>query len=289
MNLTKPVIRAKITKEFNETAQLIKDHKLHTVCEECACPNAIDCWSKKHASFLIMGNKCTRACAFCNIANDKPLDLDLEEPERVAKSVQILGLRHVVVTSVTRDDLEDGGAEHFSQTIHKIRDFNPNTTVEVLTPDFRNKSGALQIVMTAKPDVFNHNIETVPRLYTKARAGASYYGSLKLLDTAKDLYKDAVTKSGIMVGLGESIQEIKQVMRDLREARVDILTIGQYEAPTENHYTKHESVSMDMFKKYESLAYGYGFAIVSSSPLTRSSYHADESFEKFKQLRQKKN
>lgn len=286
MNLAKPTIRAKITPEFNETAQLIKDHKLHTVCEECACPNAIDCWSKKHASFLIMGNKCTRACAFCNIANDTPLDLDPGEPTRVADSVRILGLRHVVVTSVTRDDLSNGGAEHFAETILKIREMNPQTTVEVLTPDFRNKSNALSIVMEAQPDVFNHNIETVPRLYTRVRAGASYYGSLRLLDSAKTLYKNAVTKSGIMVGLGEDIQEVKQVMRDLIEARVDILTIGQYEAPTPTHYKKHEAISLEMFKKYESLAYAYGFAIVSSSPLTRSSYHADESFAKFKALRQ---
>ena len=282
MNLPKPKIRARITSEFQVTKQLIKENKLHTVCEECACPNAIDCWSRKHAAFLIMGNKCTRACAFCNIDNDTPLALDQNEPERVAKSVQVLSLRHVVVTSVTRDDLPDGGAQHFANTIEQIRLLNPQTTIEVLIPDFKNKPGALQTVMSAKPDVLNHNIETVPRLYSRVRIGASYYGSLKLLDSVKSIYSDAITKSGIMVGLGEDLYEIKQVMRDLREANVDILTIGQYEAPTQKHYKKHATIEIDVFKKLESLAYAYGFAIVSSSPLTRSSYHADEDFMRFK-------
>lgn len=290
----KPIVRAKISKEFNTTAELIKANKLHTVCEECACPNAIDCWSKKHAAFLIMGNKCTRACAFCNIENDRPLKIDINEPQRIANSVKILNLKHVVVTSVTRDDLPDGGASHFADTINAIRKSNPHTTIEVLIPDLQNtnQSGnrfdALQTIMNAEPDVLNHNIETAPRLYAKARAGANYYWSLRLLDQVKDIYGAAVTKSGIMVGLGEDIGEIKQVMRDLRAARVDILTIGQYEAPTQKHYKKQESVTLEQFKKYEYLAYGYGFAIVSSSPLTRSSYHADEAFERFKSLRYRK-
>lgn len=276
--MNKPRLRVRINDNYTETLNTVRSKSLHTVCEECACPNAPDCWSRKHAAFLIMGDTCTRACSFCNIKNGAPNDLDPDEPHRVAMSVQTLSLRHVVVTSVTRDDLEDGGAGHFAATIRAIRDLNPDTTVEVLVPDFQRKENALEILMDARPDVFNHNIETVPRLYSRVRAGARYYHSLRLLDRAKSLWDGVFTKSGIMLGLGEKPEELRQVMDDLRAARVDFITIGQYLQPTPAHHPVVEYIDDATFAKYETLAYAKGFLMASSSAMTRSSYHADEGF-----------
>ena len=278
MTQIKPKLRVRLTPGYLETIDSIRGKSLNTVCEACACPNAPDCWSRKHAAFLIMGDTCTRACSFCNIKTGEPQKLDDTEPERVAQSVKELGLRHVVVTSVTRDDLPDGGAMHFANTIFAIRSLNPNTTVEVLVPDFQRKPDALEIVMRAKPDVLNHNIETVPRLYSKVRLGAKYYHSLRLLDNAKSLYPEVFTKSGIMLGLGEGQEEVRQVMDDLRVAQVDFMTIGQYLQPTAKHHPVVEYVTETLFSKYETIAYAKGFSMVSSSPLTRSSYHADADF-----------
>jgi lipoic acid synthetase len=263
---------------YQETRTLMRDHGLHTVCEEAACPNIGECWSQRHATMLIMGDVCTRACGFCNIATGQPHGLDTAEPARVGDAVARLGLRHVVVTSVDRDDLPDGGARHFAATIAAIRTAAPATTIEVLTPDFLRKPGAAAILAEARPDVFNHNLETVPRLYPAIRPGARYYQSLRLLDQVKQLDGSIFTKSGLMVGLGESRSEIMQVMDDLRVADVDFLTIGQYLQPTVKHAAVDRFVTPEEFAEYAAIARGKGFLLVSATPLTRSSYHADTDF-----------
>jgi lipoic acid synthetase len=263
---------------YHQTRALMRENRLTTVCEEAACPNIGECWSQRHATMMIMGDTCTRACSFCNVATGMPGPLDADEPARVADAVAKLGLRHVVVTSVDRDDLADGGAAHFAATITAIRAAAPATTVEVLTPDFLRKPGAMEIVADARPDVFNHNLETVPRLYPSIRPGARYYQSLRLLDQARRRDPSIFTKSGLMVGLGESRAEIMQVMDDLRVADVDFLTIGQYLQPTVKHAAVAEFVTPDAFAEYASTARAKGFRLVSASPLTRSSYHADEDF-----------
>jgi lipoic acid synthetase len=263
---------------YHQTRALMRDNRLTTVCEEAACPNIGECWSHRHATMMIMGETCTRACAFCNVATGLPGPLDPDEPARVADAVAKLGLRHVVVTSVDRDDLPDGGAAHFAATIAAIRAAAPGTTVEVLTPDFLRKPRAMEIVADARPDVFNHNLETVPRLYPSIRPGARYYQSLRLLDSVKQRTPAVFTKSGLMVGLGESRAEIGQVMDDLRIAGVDFLTIGQYLQPTVKHAAVEEFVTPEQFADYATQARAKGFRLVSASPLTRSSYHADEDF-----------
>ncbi len=260
----------------------MRNSKLNTVCEEAACPNIGECWSKKHATIMILGSVCTRACAFCNIKTGRPDLLDPHEPERVADALSTLGLRHVVITSVDRDDLPDGGSAHFAQTIEAIRRTSPETTIEILTPDFLRKPGALEIVVAAKPDVYNHNLETVPRLYAAVRPGARYFHSLSLLKRVKDLDPSIFTKSGLMVGLGEEKTEIYQVMDDLRTAEVDFLTIGQYLQPTPKHHPLMRYATPEEFKAYETMARGKGFHMVSASPLTRSSYHAEEDFKKLR-------
>ncbi|MEJ1995380.1 MAG: lipoyl synthase [Limibacillus sp.] len=279
-------VKAPVSREYHETRQIVRDHKLHTVCEEAACPNIGECWAKRHATMMIMGEICTRACSFCNVSTGKPGALDPFEPTNVAQAVNKLGLKHVVITSVDRDDLDDGGAEHFAQTIRAIREASPETTIEILTPDFLRKDGALEIVVAAKPDVFNHNLETVPRLYGPVRPGARYFHSLRLLDEVKEIDPTIFTKSGIMVGLGESKDEVLQVMDDLRSAEVDFLTIGQYLQPTPKHIAVDRFVTPDEFKAYERQAYNKGFLMVSASPLTRSSYHADEDFEQMRRARE---
>jgi lipoic acid synthetase len=256
----------------------MRENRLTTVCEEAACPNIGECWAQRHATMMIMGDTCTRACSFCNVATGMPRPLDHDEPARVADAVAKLGLRHVVVTSVDRDDLDDGGAAHFAATIAAIRAAAPETTIEVLTPDFLRKPGSMEIVADARPDVFNHNLETVPRLYPTIRPGARYYQSLRLLDQLKRRDPSIFTKSGLMVGLGESRTEIMQVMDDLRIADVDFLTIGQYLQPTVKHAAVETFVTPEQFAEYASLARAKGFRLVSASPLTRSSYHADEDF-----------
>jgi lipoyl synthase len=263
---------------YHQTRALMRENRLTTVCEEAACPNIGECWSQRHATMMIMGDTCTRACAFCNVATGLPGPLDPGEPARVADAVAKLGLRHVVVTSVDRDDLDDGGAGHFAATIAAIRAATPVTTIEVLTPDFLRKPGAMEIVADAAPDVFNHNLETVPRLYPTIRPGARYYQSLRLLDAVKRRGSGIFTKSGLMVGLGESRAEITQVMDDLRVADVDFLTIGQYLQPTVKHAAVEAFITPDQFAEYAALARAKGFKLVSASPLTRSSYHADEDF-----------
>jgi lipoic acid synthetase len=263
---------------YRETQALMRANRLTTVCEEAACPNIGECWSQRHATMMIMGDICTRACSFCNVATGMPGALDHDEPARVADAVSKLGLRHVVVTSVDRDDLADGGAAHFAATIAAIRAAAPATTIEVLTPDFLRKPGAMEVVADAGPDVFNHNLETVPRLYPTIRPGARYYQSLRLLDQVKHHDPSIFTKSGLMVGLGESRTEIMQVMDDLRIAGVDFLTIGQYLQPTVKHAAIGAFVTPEEFAEYAALARGKGFRLVSASPLTRSSYHADEDF-----------
>jgi lipoic acid synthetase len=263
---------------YFETRQLMRDNRLVTVCEEAACPNIGECWSQRHATMMIMGEVCTRACSFCNVATGMPNPLDAEEPRRVGEAVAKLGLRHVVVTSVDRDDLDDGGATHFAHTIRAIRQNAPGTTIEVLTPDFLRKPGALEIVVEARPDVFNHNLETVPRLYPAIRPGARYFASLQLLARAKQLDPDLFTKSGLMVGLGEEKGEILQVMDDLRAADVDFITLGQYLQPTVKHAPVAHFASPEEFSAYAAAARGKGFLMVASSPLTRSSYHADADF-----------
>jgi lipoic acid synthetase len=263
----------------------MRDQGLHTVCEEAACPNIGECWSRKHATFMILGDICTRACAFCNVATGKPRGLDPHEPDGVARSTAALGLRHVVVTSVDRDDLPDGGAGQFAATIRAIRAAAPATTIEVLTPDFRHKDGALEAVVAAAPEVFNHNLETVPRLYPTIRPGARYFQSLRLLDRAKALSPSLFTKSGIMVGLGESRVEVLQVMDDLREAQVDFLTIGQYLQPTPRHAGVDRFVTPEEFREYAEIGRAKGFLLVAASPLTRSSYHADRDFARLRALR----
>ncbi len=263
---------------YHETRALLREHRLVTVCEEAACPNVGECWAHRHATMMIMGETCTRACGFCNVRTGLPDALDTGEPGRVAEAVAKLGLRHVVVTSVDRDDLPDGGAAHFAATIAAIRDAAPGTTIEVLTPDFLRKPGAIEVVAAARPDVFNHNLETVPRLYPSIRPGARYYQSLRLLDEAKRLAPGIFTKSGLMVGLGEERAEMVQVMDDLRIAGVDFLTIGQYLQPTVKHAAVAEFVTPEHFAEYAALARGKGFLLVSATPLTRSSYHADADF-----------
>ena len=264
---------------------LLDDLGIVTVCEEASCPNIGNCWSKKHATMMIMGDTCTRACSFCNVATGKPKGLDLTEPFRVAQSVAKLNLNHVVITSVDRDDLDDGGAEHFVNTIKDIKSLSPNTSIEILTPDFLRKDGALEKVIDAKPDVFNHNLETVPRLYTSVRPGARYFHSLNLLSKVKDIDPKIFTKSGIMVGLGEDKSEVFQVMDDMRSANIDFLTIGQYLQPTIKHHKVDRFVDPSEFALYKKTALSKGFLVVSSSPLTRSSFHASEDFERLKEAR----
>ena len=281
-------VKAPTSREFQETRKIVRDHSLNTVCEEAACPNIGECWAKRHATMMIMGEICTRACSFCNVATGKPGRLDPFEPTNVGQAVAKLGLEHVVVTSVDRDDLDDGGAAHFAETIRAIREASPGTTIEVLTPDFLRKEGALEVVVAAKPDVFNHNLETVPRLYGEVRPGARYFHSLRLLDQVKRLDPAMFTKSGIMVGLGESKEEVLQVMDDLRAAEVDFLTIGQYLQPTPKHHGVDRFVTPEEFRQYEAQALGKGFLLVSASPLTRSSYHAGEDFQRLRAAREAK-
>jgi len=278
-------VKAPVSKEYLSTLELMNSLQLNTVCQEAACPNIGECWSKKHATVMILGSVCTRSCRFCNVATGMPDKLDPHEPERLALAVGKLGLRHVVITSVDRDDLEDGGATHFASCINAIRKSSPATTIEVLTPDFLRKEGAAEIVVNAKPDVYNHNIETVPSLYRTIRPGARYFNSLNLLHQVKKLDPNIFTKSGMMVGLGETKEEIAQVMEDLRSADVDFLTIGQYLQPTPNHAELKRYVTPDEFEYYAKLARAKGFLMVSSSPLTRSSYMAEEDFKKLKAAR----
>ncbi|HXW19681.1 MAG TPA: lipoyl synthase [Roseiarcus sp.] len=274
---------------FAETNRIVRENRLVTVCEEAGCPNIGECWEKKHATFMILGDVCTRACAFCNVRTGLPEALDAGEPERVAEAVAKLGLAHVVVTSVDRDDLSDGGALHFAMTIAAIRRAAPATTVEVLTPDFLRKEGALEIVVAAEPDVFNHNLETVPSKYLSVRPGARYFHSVRLLERVKELAPGMFTKSGIMVGLGEERHEVLQVMDDLRSAEVDFLTIGQYLQPSRKHHPVLRFVTPDEFASYATIAMAKGFLLVSSSPLTRSSHHAGDDFQRLKAARLAKN
>ncbi|MGE0667411.1 MAG: lipoyl synthase [Sphingomonadales bacterium] len=271
-------VKAPGSEEYMRTRKLMRDLKLNTVCEEAACPNIGECWTQKHATVMILGDICTRACAFCNIKNGMPRTVDAEEPEHVATAVGELGLEHVVITSVDRDDLPDGGASQFVQVIRRIREHSPGTTIEVLTPDFLRKKGAIEAVVEARPDVYNHNLETVPRLYTSIRPGARYYNSLRLLDRVKQLDPSIFTKSGIMAGLGEDKREVYQVMDDMRAADVDFLTIGQYLRPTPRHAEVARYVTPDEFASYARMARAKGFLMVSASPLTRSSYHAGQDF-----------
>ena len=283
-------IRTKIldTQNYFKTKEIINKKKLHTVCQEASCPNISECWSKRHATFMIMGDTCTRACSFCNVKTGKPSNLDPFEPVKIAQATKELKLKHVVITSVDRDDLDDGGADHFSKVILETRKINKDTTIEVLTPDFLRKGDAYKKVVDANPDVFNHNIETVPSLYRSVRPGSRYFDSVNLLKTAKEINKKIFTKSGIMLGLGETKDEIIQVMDDLLSANVDFLTIGQYLQPTVKHFPLNRYVHPDEFKELKELALAKGFLIVASSPLTRSSYHADEDFSKMKKLREEK-
>jgi lipoyl synthase len=278
-------VRAPGSPVYRETQEIVKKNGLVTVCEEAGCPNIGECWSKKHATFMIMGDTCTRACAFCNVRTGMPQALDRAEPEKVAEAVAKLGLEHVVITSVDRDDLADGGAQHFAEVILAIRRAAPGTTIEILTPDFLRKPGALEIVVAAKPDVFNHNLETVPSKYLTVRPGARYFHSLRLLQRVKELDPTMFTKSGIMVGLGEERNEVLQLMDDLRVGDVDFLTIGQYLQPSRKHHPVIRFVTPDEFKSFETIAYAKGFLLVSSSPLTRSSHHAGEDFARLKAAR----
>ncbi len=271
-------VKAPTSKEYFETKAIVSEHKLHTVCEEAACPNIGECWSKRHATFMILGDVCTRSCRFCNVKTGLPDLLDPHEPERVGKAVAKMNLSHVVITSVDRDDLDDGGANHFAEVIRAIRDTAPHTTIEVLTPDFLRKEHAIEIVVKAKPDVFNHNLETVPRLYASVRPGARYFNSLRLLDTVKKIDPTIFTKSGVMVGLGEEKHEIFQVMDDLRSANVDFMTIGQYLQPTPKHHPVMDFVTPEQFNEYASRGRSKGFLLIAASPLTRSSYHAGDDF-----------
>ena len=271
-------VKAPVSKAYNETRKLMRANNLVTVCEEAACPNIGECWSQKHATMMILGSVCTRACAFCNVATGRPDLLDPNEPENVAAAVEVLGLKHVVITSVDRDDLDDGGAQHFADTIRAVRAQSPTTTIEVLTPDFLRKEGAVEIVVAARPDVFNHNMETVPRLYPSIRPGARYFHSLAVLHKVKTLDQSIFTKSGIMVGLGETDEEVNQLMDDLRSAEVDFMTIGQYLQPTPKHAEVVRFVAPDIFTQYSKNGRAKGFLLISATPLTRSSYHADEDF-----------
>ena len=283
-------IRSKIvdSKIFFQTKQVVNQNNLVTVCQEANCPNITECWSKKHATFMIMGDTCTRACAFCDVKTGKPTSLDIYEPIKISNAVKRLNLKHVVITSVDRDDLEDGGSNHFYKVVNATRLKNPNTSIEVLTPDFLRKGDAYKKVLEADLDVFNHNIETVPRLYTTVRPGARYFASLELLKNAKIFNQKVFTKSGIMVGLGEKKEEIIQVMDDLRSAQVDFITIGQYLQPSIKHHPLNRYYHPDEFKELETIAKTKGFLLVSSSPLTRSSYHADEDFRKLQDARKNK-
>jgi len=282
-------VRAPVSRGYAATRDIVRAHRLHTVCEEAGCPNIGECWEKKHATFMIMGDTCTRACAFCNVRTGLPGALDPNEPARVAEATAMLGLAHVVVTSVDRDDLADGGAAHFAAVIRAIRARRPATTIEVLTPDFLRKEGAAETVVAARPDVFNHNLETVPSLYLTVRPGARYFASIRLLQKAKELAKgldcQVFTKSGIMVGLGETRNEVLQVMDDLRAAEVDFLTIGQYLQPSPKHHAVARFVTPDEFAAYETIAYAKGFLMVSAVPLTRSSHHAGEDFARLQAAR----
>jgi len=278
-------VKAPVSAAYAKTRSLMRDLNLVTVCEEAACPNIGECWSQKHATMMILGSVCTRACAFCNVATGRPDQLDPHEPENVAKAVASLGLRHVVITSVDRDDLEDGGAEHFAKTIEFIRLYSAGTTIEILTPDFLRKEGALEIVAAARPDVFNHNMETVPRLYPAIRPGARYFHSLSILKRVKELEPGIFTKSGIMVGLGEADDEVGQLMDDLRSADVDFMTIGQYLQPTPKHAPVDRFVEPAQFDSYARQGTAKGFLLISSTPLTRSSYHADSDFAALQKAR----
>ena len=278
-------VKVPVSRGYDETRRIMRENSLHTVCEEAGCPNIGECWEKKHATFMIMGDTCTRACAFCNVKTGLPGPLDAREPEHVAEATAKLGLAHIVVPSVDRDDLDDGGAEHFAQVVRAIRARCPATTIEVLTPDFLRKQGAVEKVAAARPDVFNHNLETVPSRYLTVRPGARYFASVRLLQRVKEIDAKMFTKSGIMVGLGEERNEVLQVMDDLRAADVDFLTIGQYLQPTRKHHEVVRFVPPEEFKSYETVAYAKGFLMVSSSPLTRSSHHAGADFARLKAAR----
>ena len=278
-------VKAPGSPAYAETQKIVRDNNLVTVCEEAGCPNIGECWSKKHATFMIMGDTCTRACAFCNVKTGLPEALVRDEPEKVAVAIARMGLSHAVITSVDRDDLDDGGAHHFARTIKSVRAASPQTTIEVLTPDFLKKDGALEIVVEARPDVFNHNLETVPSLYLRIRPGARYFHSLRLLQRVKELDSTMFTKSGIMVGLGETREQIMQVMDDMRSADIDFITIGQYLQPTRKHAPIDRFVTPEEFSSFETTAYAKGFLMVASSPLTRSSHHAGDDFARLKAAR----
>jgi lipoic acid synthetase len=278
-------VKAPVSAGYAETQRIVRQNGLHTVCEEAGCPNIGECWEKKHATFMIMGDTCTRACAFCNVKTGLPAALDPDEPAHVGEATAKLGLSHIVITSVDRDDLADGGAQHFAQVIGAIRARCPSTTIEILTPDFLRKEGAVATVVAAKPDVFNHNLETVPSKYLSVRPGARYFHSIRLLQQVKEIDPQMFTKSGIMVGLGEERNEVLQLMDDLRTAGVDFLTIGQYLQPTRKHHPVVSFVTPDEFKAYETIAYAKGFLMVSSSPLTRSSHHAGDDFARLRAAR----
>ncbi len=278
-------VKAPTSKGYAETRKIVKDKGLVTVCEEAACPNIGECWEKSHATFMILGEICTRACAFCNITTGLPNAVDPDEPAKIGEAVKEMKLQHVVITSVDRDDLADGGAQHFVDVINAIRGASPKTTIEILTPDFLRKEGATETVIDARPDVFNHNLETVPRLYLKIRPGARYFHSLRLLEKVKERDPSQFTKSGLMVGLGETKEEVMQVMDDMRSAGIDFLTIGQYLQPTRKHAAIDRFVTPEEFKAYETIAKAKGFLLVSASPLTRSSYHADSDFAKLQAAR----
>ncbi|HPN06508.1 MAG TPA: lipoyl synthase [Hyphomonadaceae bacterium] len=279
-------VKAPTSEGYLETKKIVRDANLVTVCEEAGCPNIGECWTKKHATLMIMGDTCTRACSFCNVRTGMPAALDADEPRRVGETVAKMGLGHVVITSVDRDDLADGGAEHFAAVVRAIRSAAPKSTIEILTPDFLRKGDSANIVIDAKPDVFNHNLETVPRLYLSIRPGSRYYHSLRLLERVKERDPSQFTKSGLMVGLGESKEEVMQVMDDMRSAGVDFLTIGQYLQPSRKHAAVDRFVTPDEFATYETIAKSKGFLLVSASPLTRSSYHADEDFARLREARE---
>lgn len=278
-------VKAPTSAAYSATRKIVKDKGLVTVCEEAACPNIGECWEKSHATFMILGDTCTRACAFCNVKTGMPGPVDLEEPRKIAEAVTQMGLQHVVITSVDRDDLADGGADHFVNVIKAIREASPKTTIEILTPDFLRKPGAAEAVIDAAPDVFNHNLETVPRLYLKIRPGARYYHSMRLLERVKERDPQQFTKSGLMVGLGETKEEVMQVMDDMRSAGIDFLTVGQYLQPTRKHAPIDRFVTPEEFKAYETIARAKGFLMVSATPLTRSSYHADSDFAQLRKAR----
>lgn len=278
-------VKAPVGGEYAETRNIVKDNNLITVCEEAGCPNIGECWTQKHATFMILGDTCTRACAFCNVKTGLPSAVDHDEANRIGDAVVKMSLKHVVITSVDRDDLEDGGAQHFVDVINAIRTASPGTTIEILTPDFLRKEGAIETVIDARPDVFNHNLETVPRLYLSVRPGARYYHSLRLLEQVKERDPSQFTKSGLMVGLGESKEEVMQVMDDMRSAGIDFLTIGQYLQPTRKHASVQRFVEPAEFKAYETIARAKGFLMVSATPLTRSSYHAGDDFVRLRAAR----